>query len=79
MSIIIGHTNSIKVMMEENRSCKDILVQISAVESSLNKLGKIILKNHTEISINKACQCEDELTRKNILNDINELFIKYVK
>ena len=46
MSKIVGHTVSIKAMIEENRNCSEILIQIAAVRSALNSVGKLLLNEH---------------------------------
>ena len=33
-------------MVDENRYCGDILIQIAAIESALKEVGYIILKDH---------------------------------
>ncbi len=46
ISRIIGQLNGIKNMIDDNRYCGDILIQIGAVESALQSLGYIILQEH---------------------------------
>jgi DNA-binding FrmR family transcriptional regulator len=60
MSRIIGHSEAIKRMLEEEQDCSDILVQIAAVKSALNNLGKLILKDHIEHCIVDAVENNDE-------------------
>ncbi len=48
MARLIGHMQSIRRMVEEDRDCSDILLQISAVDAALRGVGKIILKDHME-------------------------------
>ena len=43
---ISGQINGISKMVDENRYCGDILVQIAAVESALKEVGYIVLKDH---------------------------------
>ena len=43
---IIGSLNGIKNMIEENRYCDDILIQLSAVDKSIKSLANQILDNH---------------------------------
>jgi len=45
---IIGQLNGIQNMIEDNRYCGDILIQIGAVESALQGLGYQILQEHME-------------------------------
>ena len=46
ISRMSGQLNGISRMLDENRFCGDILVQIAAVESALQNLGYIILQDH---------------------------------
>ena len=43
---IEGQVKGIQKMVEDERYCIDILTQISAVRSAINKVGSIILENH---------------------------------
>ncbi len=43
---IIGQLNGIKKMLDENRYCGDVLIQISAAKKGLEKVAEIILKTH---------------------------------
>jgi DNA-binding FrmR family transcriptional regulator len=48
LSRIEGHIRSIKAMVEENRECTDVLIQISAVRSAINNVGRVVLEDHLE-------------------------------
>ena len=48
LSRIEGHIRSIKTMVEDNRDCAEVLIQVAAVRSAINKVGKIILEDHLE-------------------------------
>lgn len=48
---IIGQLNGIQTMIEENRYCGDILIQIGAVESALQSLGYVILEEHMQTCV----------------------------
>ena len=43
---IIGQLNGVNKMLDDNRYCHDILIQIAAVESALKEVGFIILQDH---------------------------------
>ncbi len=43
---IEGQVKGIQNMVEDERYCIDILTQISAIRSAINKVGNIILENH---------------------------------
>ena len=48
LSRIEGHIRSIKGMVEEGRDCSDILIQIAAVRSAVDKVGRVVLEDHLE-------------------------------
>ena len=48
---MIGQLNGIKNMVEENRYCGDILIQIAAVQSALQNLGYMVLQDHMETCV----------------------------
>lgn len=43
---IEGQIRGIKKMIEEDRYCNDVLIQLSAVESSVKSLSNQVLENH---------------------------------
>lgn len=43
---ISGQLNGVTKMVNENRYCGDILIQIAAIENALKEVGYIILKDH---------------------------------
>ena len=54
MSRILGQTQGIANMIEEDRYCVDILVQVSAVRSALNQVAMQIVEDHTKGCVQKA-------------------------
>lgn len=48
---MIGQLNGIKTMVEEDRYCGDILIQIAAVEKALQGFGYEILEDHLETCV----------------------------
>jgi len=45
---MVGQLNGIGRMLDENRYCGDILIQLAAVEKALQALGYIILQEHMQ-------------------------------
>ena len=43
---IEGQIRGIKGMVEEDRYCTDILIQVAAVNAALNSFNKVLLANH---------------------------------
>ena len=55
-----GHLNAVKKMVEDDRDCSDVLIQLAAVQSALNSVSRIILKDHIEHCIVEAVEENDE-------------------
>lgn len=75
LSRAIGHLESVKRMVEEGRDCSEVLIQVSAVKSSINNIGKIILQDHIEHCIVDAVETGDE----KVLQDLNSAIDKFIK
>lgn len=45
---IEGHIRGIKNMAEQDKSCEELLHQVSAVKAAMDKVGKLILKDHLD-------------------------------
>ncbi len=74
LSSIEGHIKGIKVMLEEDKTCEEVLLQISAVESAINKVGKIMLKNHLNTCVKEGIKRGDT----DILDKFNNILDKYI-
>ena len=44
----IGHLTSVRNMVEQGRDCSEVLIQLAAVRSAINKTCEVILKDHLE-------------------------------
>ena len=53
---IIGQLNGIQNMIDDNRYCGDILIQIGAVEKALQGLGYQVLQEHMETCVVEEVQ-----------------------
>ena len=47
----IGQLNGVKAMIDDNRYCGDVLIQLSAVQSAVGKVSQLVLKNHMETCV----------------------------
>ena len=75
MSRAIGHMQAIKKMIEEDRDCSEVLIQIAAVRSAINNVGKIILKDHINHCVVDAVENDD----KEVLEELNDAINKFIK
>jgi len=59
LSRAAGHLESVKRMVEEGRDCSDVLIQLAAVRSAINNVGKLLLSDHMEHCIVDAVENGD--------------------
>jgi len=72
LSRIIGHLESVKRMAEEGRDCSEVLIQISAVRSALNNVGKIVLEDHINHCVVHAIEDKDKEVLRSLLDAIDK-------
>ena len=72
---IIGHLESVKKMVEDGRDCSEVLVQIAAVKSALNNVGKVILQDHIRHCIVDAVEEDDQQA----IDDLCQAIDKFMK
>ena len=62
-----GHVKGITRMVENEEYCIDIIRQIQAVQSALNKISTLILENHLNSCVITAIRGEDIADRERVL------------
>ena len=55
----IGHLSSVRGMVEQGRDCSEVLIQLAAVRSAINKTCEVILKDHLEHCVKDAIDTGD--------------------
>ncbi|MBR3952664.1 MAG: metal-sensing transcriptional repressor [Oscillospiraceae bacterium] len=73
MARAIGHMNAIKKMIEEDRDCSEILIQLSAVKAEIANAGKVLLKEHLEHCVVEAALQNDEKTMKKLMQAVDKM------
>lgn len=72
---IEGHVRGIKRMVEDEKSCPDVLLQLAAVRAALKKVSKIVFEDHVESCISKAI---DEGAGESALAELKEALARYL-
>lgn len=75
MSRIIGHMQSVKNMVENDRDCSEVLIQLSAVDSAVKSVSREILKEHISTCIVEAAKEGDDTSIK----ELNAAIDKFMK
>ena len=48
---VIGQLNGVKSMIDDNRYCGDVLVQLAAAESAVHRVSELMLQDHLETCV----------------------------
>ena len=75
MSRIIGHMQSIKTMVENDRDCSEVLIQLSAINSAVHGVSRVILKEHLSTCIVDAVREGDYES----IEELNAAIGKFMK
>lgn len=74
LKTVEGHVRGIHRMIEEDAYCIDVIRQIQAVQSALNKVSTQILEEHLHTCLITAVRGEDEQERERVLGEITDVF-----
>lgn len=73
---IEGQIKGIQRMVNEEKYCGDILIQIAAARAALNKVGGIILESHMKDCLKRHLESKGE---DETLDNLIDTMIKYTK
>jgi DNA-binding FrmR family transcriptional regulator len=69
-----GQVRGIRNMVENERDCKDILIQVTAAKSALNKIAEEIMKDYTV-----KCLGEIKDADKMRIDDLVKTIVRFIK
>jgi DNA-binding FrmR family transcriptional regulator len=69
-----GHLRGVQRMLEDQAYCIDVIRQIQAVQSALNKVSTMILDDHLNSCLVTAVQGDDPKERERVLREIADVF-----
>ena len=71
-----GQIRGLQKMVEEDRYCPDIMVQISAAQEALRTVGRELMRNHLQHCVTKSV-IEDPDQTNPVFNELLELIYKH--
>ncbi len=70
---ICGQLSGVKKMVEENRYCADVLIQLSAISKAVDSLASFIMEEHLKTCVVDKIKGGDE----EVINEVIELFKRF--
>lgn len=71
---IKGHIQGIENMVEAEKGCDEIMVQIAAVKQSIHKVGLAVMEAHAS-----ECMIDDEKMDKTKVEEMIKMIFNYSK
>ena len=75
MKKIEGQAKGIQKMIEEDKCCGDIMVQISAIRSAINRVGGLIMDRYIKECLKESLKNGED----DSIEEAIETIVKYVK
>ncbi|NLI93635.1 MAG: metal-sensitive transcriptional regulator [Peptococcaceae bacterium] len=72
---IEGQVKGLQRMLEDDKCCPDILVQVAAVRAAVNKVGVLIFEEHSKTCLKDALNADNNEALDNLI-DVLGRFIK---
>ncbi len=73
LKTIKGHIQGIENMVEEGKSCQEVLLQIAAIKSSIEKVGMKLIEDHA-----RDCLIKEDITSDEV-DEVVRNIIKFLK
>jgi DNA-binding FrmR family transcriptional regulator len=77
MNKVIGQLQGIQKMVENDRYCVDILIQLSSVAGALSKIEDLVMKQHLEHCVAEAMASGDKEEKEKKINEMLEVFSRF--
>ena len=79
LSRIEGQVRGIAKMVEEDRYCPDILLQIAAAGESLRSTARVLLDSHVRHCVTDAIRSREPNRTEEVYEELSELFARFAK
>jgi DNA-binding FrmR family transcriptional regulator len=74
---VAGQIAGIERMVDEDRYCVDVLLQVAAVRAALDGVGKVILRSHVETCVTDALVSGRAKERNEKIEEIMDVFSRF--
>jgi len=71
---IEGHVRGVEKMVEDGAYCIDIVNQINAIQSALQKVSSLVLDRHLHTCVTTAIRGDNPDERERVINEIVAVF-----
>jgi CsoR family transcriptional regulator, copper-sensing transcriptional repressor len=76
---IEGQVRGLQKMIEEDRYCADVLIQLASVHEALRAVGRGLMRNHLEHCATEALRSKDSERAEAMYEELVDLFYKHAR
>ena len=74
---IEGQVQGIQRMVEEDKYCVDILLQLAAVQGAVEQVQKLVMGQHLETCVSEAIRSGNARERQKKVGELMEVFSRF--
>jgi DNA-binding FrmR family transcriptional regulator len=74
---IEGQVQGIQRMVEEDKYCVDVLLQLSAVQGAVDQVQKVMLGGHIESCVSEAIRSGNARERQKKVDELLDVFSRF--
>lgn len=74
---IEGQVQGIQRMVEEDKSCVDVLLQLAAVQGAVEQVQKLLLGQHLEACVVEAVRSPSSRDRQRKMDELLDVFSRF--
>jgi len=72
-----GQVAGIQRMVEEDRYCVDVLLQVAAAKAALESMGQVVLSSHVDTCVSTALDSSNRREARKKMNELLEVFDRF--
>jgi len=76
---IEGQVRGLQRMVEDERYCADVLMQIASAHEALRGVGKLLMRNHLEHCVTEALRSGDALAAERAYGEVLDLMYRHAR
>ena len=74
---IAGQIEGVSRMIEDDRYCVDVLLQIASAQAALGQAGALVLRSHVDTCVSEAMNHGTAGQRKKKVDELMDVFSRY--
>jgi DNA-binding FrmR family transcriptional regulator len=76
---IAGQIEGVARMIQDDRYCVDVLLQLASARAALGQAGALVLRSHVDTCVNEAMTSGTAPQRKKKIEELMDVFSRYAR